>query len=139
MNLKKRNKNRNKVINIVIPFIVLLFAVYLCFRVSDRKKHLSKGDIKYCVGQIVKFQRGANVAPWFTFEFYINDEINKGRFDIQDSLSLLNNFELKKYVGKSYLVKYSVEKPIYSELFFNKPIPDSLKKCEKCNWDKLPF
>lgn len=129
---------KKKVLNITIIIIIILFIAYLFWGVNDREKHLS-GKIQYKVGEIIEYDRGANVSPWFTYKFYINDKVYKGQHGIDDSLISLNNSELRKFIGNRYLVKYSIEKPIYNELLFNKPIVDSLKDCIECSWRNLPF
>jgi len=94
--------------------------------------------VKYTIAKIYKFENRRD--QFFSYEFYIQDKKHSSSYDITANSSEYHSNQFYLFdVGHYFLVKYSVKKPRFSVLLYNKPIPDSLKNCTNCVWDKPPF
>ncbi|MDO1501059.1 hypothetical protein Q2T40_13045 [Winogradskyella maritima] len=124
---------------LVLIIILILAGGYMYFGHQDRIHHLN-GDVEYTIGEITDFQWGSKASPYFKFYFFVNGEKILGRYDITDDFGTKVTNELaKRYFGKTYFVKYSVEKAKYHELYFYNVVPDSIKDCFECSWLEKPF
>lgn len=123
---------------ILLGFIISV-GFYMYFGSKYRNRLLNEEPTYYTVGEIVGFQRGAKVSPWFIYYFYDGQDLRKGTYSINNSLRKESDSYLRRtYVGKKYLIKYSASSPRFNEMYLNIPIPDSLWNCEKCTWAILP-
>ena len=131
----KKRVHKEKLFNIISILIFTFVVAFFYIRKSKREKFLSSNDVMYSIGKITGVQTGAKVSPWFVYEFYNGKDFEISQKYLPDSLSSKYSSIIKKeYVGKKYLIKYSIEQPIYNEIYLNKPIEDSLTNCLKCTW-----
>lgn len=131
---------KKRIENVVIISLITGFGLYMYFGNKISKEYLYNKEQSYGIAEIILFKRGAKVAPWFVYEFELDGVKYEGDYDMTgDTLRGYSNEFLRQYIGRKYLVRYSVEKPKYSELYIDKPIPDSLLDCTDCRWDKPPF
>ncbi|MBO6880366.1 MULTISPECIES: hypothetical protein [Winogradskyella] len=136
MNIVKKNKS-----TILLIAVMVLAALYMFFGYKDRVKHLDSENVAYTIGEITDFGWGSKSSPSFTFLFSIDGKEKKGFYNITNELAttINNSIAEEEYFGKKFLVKYSVDKPKYYEMYLDKPIPDSLYNCNGCEWGKPPF
>ena len=121
----------------LVVLFVILVGSYIYFSNIYRKKSLNS-EVNYAIGTIVSHRIGARVPNWFVFEFYVDNKVYSGRYDIVGN-SKIDSIKKKEYYGRKYLVKYSVGKVKYNEMYLNKPLPENFKDCVKCNWKEPPF
>ncbi|SHH39696.1 hypothetical protein [Winogradskyella jejuensis] len=120
--------------------VVTIIVIYIFASVQDRANRLVTSKVNYTIAEIIDFNWGYKTSPYFTYNFQIDGKIQKGSYNIVDELALkINNDLSKNYIGKKYFVKYSYEKPKYSELFLYRKVPDSLKNCFECIWETKPW
>lgn len=77
---------------------------------------------KETVGVIVEFKPGARTASSFNYDFSVENKSYDGTYSIVNKLRQKPVSELKKYVGKKYMVWYVVDDPTYNKLLLNKPV-----------------
>ncbi|WP_179020838.1 hypothetical protein [Winogradskyella forsetii] len=134
--------DKEKIWRIILVTVIILSGLYMYFGYKDRVEHLKSNNVKYTTAEIIDFNWGAKSPPVFTFIYFIEGQKNKGYHSIDDDLRIEINSKIAKeeYFGKRYILRYSIEKPKkYYELLLDKPLPDSLKYCINCGWDKIPF
>lgn len=124
--------------NLVLIIFILFIACYIYFSNKDRRDHL-KGNVNYTIGTIKNLRHGAKTPNSFGYTFYANNELHESSYSITSKLALAHDSIQEFYIGHKYLVKYSVEKPKYNELYLDKYIPDNLDTCVKCVWIKPPI
>lgn len=132
--------NKKQTFNIVMIIIVIIIGFYIYFSSESREKQLSdKTNTRFAIGKIIDFEIGARVPPWFTYTFNTGNGTAEGRYNLYDSLRNASMTYQKSFIGKKFLVKFSLENPKYNEMYMNKSISDSLLNCNTCIWDKPPF
>jgi hypothetical protein len=117
----------------LIIFFVSFFGGGIIYGLIKRNK-LEKGPSNYSIAIITKFQYGSRVAPWFNYEFEVNNKTINGTYDIADKMGKLSGSVLRSYVGKRFFVKFYVEDPDINELKIYNPVPDSIKEAPKDGW-----
>jgi len=133
-------KRKKITASIVMLFVLISCGIFFYLGNRDRNTYLNNKPVLYGIGTIVEFQRGAKVAPWFTYEFFYGEDKYIGKLPITSELRKLNNSVIQnRFIGRKFLVKFSLNKPKYNEMDITKPIPDSLLGCVKCNWEISPF
>ncbi|WGK63897.1 hypothetical protein [Croceiramulus getboli] len=132
---------KKNIFDSVVFIIVLSLFLYFYFGTQRRHDLLTNGPVSYTIGEITELERGAKVTPWFTYKFHINSNEYEGAYGLAKKpyLSVQLNDSLIDYIGRKYLVKYSLQNIKFHELDLDKPVPDSLINCFKCNWNKPPF
>jgi hypothetical protein len=130
------NKKRF-VINIIAIAILIGAVAYMLILNSQRRESLA-GEINYTIGEIKEYKIGPK-SRMFIYNFEIDLNKIEGHFSIDEKFRKKYDFKMKPFIGKKFLVKYSVDKPKFNEMYINKPIPDSLLNCKFCIWSKPPF
>jgi len=130
----KRNLNKWIVPTSIIVFIITL----IIWKEIDRKKSWSRGDEKYTIGIITDYITGSKTPNSFEYIFPYNGEKIKSREPILSSINLLSIEDKQNFIGRRYYVRFLKEKPKYSELFLDKPVPDSIVKAPDEGWSQLP-
>jgi len=130
--------NKPKIGKYIPIGIIILFGIYLIWGVSDRKEKLTKLKTYYTVGKIIDYKRGAKVSPSWIYEFYDGEKIREVSHFMDDNFSGKSDSDWKPYIGKKFFVKYSAIKPLYNEIYLDRPAPDSIIKCNNCKFDKMP-
>jgi hypothetical protein len=122
---------------IVSLFIFIIIRTFIGF--TERSNSLNDENVKIIVGTITDFRHGAKtgLSVYYIFEFGRN--IYKNKNFVEGKLRGANNLDLDKYINKKYFVKFSVENPKYSELFFDKPVPDDFVYNEGQTWKTIPI
>ena len=122
-----------KYLKLIIPlFITIVFAIWV---VLDRKKHLVEESAVYAIGEI--YNINIYQSKYFEYQFFDGKAIRKSRFLYKGAKS--RSFLRKHYIGKKYLIRFSKEKPIYSEILLSKRVPKEYSDSIKYVWDKPPF
>lgn len=135
-------KKRKIVLEILSGLFIVIAVLYFVFGYKERKEFLSKKEfISHTIGTIESINYGVRVAPWYNYSFFVKRNKKKGNYSLIDNKLRENSRkEQVSYIGKSFLVKFSKEKPKYNELLWEKPAPDSLVKCCKHQvWEEPPF
>ncbi len=118
----------------------MMIGFYIYFSSEDREQYLSdEKNIGFAIGEIIDFEIGSRVPPWFTYIFNSGKGVTEGSYDLYDSLRNASMTYQKSFIGRKFLVKFSKEKPKYNEMYLDRPIPDSLMNCSDCVWSKPPF
>lgn len=129
----------NKNITFVIIILLLIFIVIRTFiGFAERSNSLKDENVKITIGRITDFKHGGKVSPWFYYEFKFNDKSIINQQYIEGDLRKKDNKKLREYIGKKYFVKFSIEKPKYSELYIEKPVPEDFIYKEGQTWSKIP-
>ncbi len=132
--------DKKKLFNTIMILLFVALVGYLYFGIQYRNNLMKDENVNYTIGNVIDYEFGAKVAPWFTFNFYVDEKIWEGEYSINDTLRRKSSSYLKrKYIGKKFFVKYSIIKPKFNELYLYKPVPDSLLDCVKCAWEEPPF
>lgn len=129
---------RNYFSYILITFLIFILIKSIIVN-YNRNINLENKSILFTVGTISKHVKGAKVNPWFIFNFAYRNEIYEGELNIEGELRGASNVELDKYIGKKYFVKFSEEKPKYSEIYFDKPVPKDFIYTEGQTWKNIPI
>mgnify|MGYP006181570513 CR=1 FL=1 len=131
------SKKNISLIIIVSLFIFLIIRTFIGF--AERSNSLNGENVKITVGTITDFRHGGKVSPWFYYEYKFKNKPIITQQSIEGNLRAAKNDEIRKYIGKRYFVKFSVENPKYSELFFDKPVPDDFVYNEGQTWKTIPI
>ena len=125
--------------SIVFIGLILAALIYFLIGFNERNNLLSSKNVRYTIGTIESFHYGAKTNPWFNIHMKLNGENYLTTHNIVGPLRSKKYSYIKEfYIAKRFLIKFSVEKPNYNELYLDKLIPDSLSNCNDCVWDELP-
>ena len=130
--------------NLVLITIMLIAVIFFVNRCSKRVEiDETKENLLYTIGKVNSFRSGFKTSNNLYY-VYTDDGSNviKGRHSLTSD-SLVNRekwyFE-DNYFGKYFLVEFSTEYSWYTNLFLDKPVPDSLVQCCKNKvWKTPPF
>lgn len=120
---------------LIISFFFILI-IYFFIGNYQRNKYLYDKNTLFTIGIISDIKFGGKVSTDFVYKFiYVNET-----FDCRISSQKLSeqNNNLKSYIGKKYFVKFSTEKPEYSEIYLDKPVPKDFVYKEGQTWSKIP-
>ncbi|WP_157208264.1 hypothetical protein [Mariniflexile maritimum] len=123
----------------IVSIILIVFFLALSIRMflghSDRVNSL-QGKVLFTISKITFLEQGKG-GPWYNYSFVYLRKVYSSRI-ILGELSKESKEIQKSYIGKKYFVKFSVEKPKYSELYLDKPVPEDFVYKEGQTWEKLP-
>lgn len=131
-------KNKNYFSYVIIAFLIFILIKSIIVN-YDRSINLEDKNILFTVGTISKHIKGAKVSPWFIFNFAYRNDFYEGKSIIEGELRGASNLELDEYINKKYFVKFSVEKPKYSEIYLDKPVPKNFVYEEGQTWENIPI
>ncbi|CAM1345956.1 hypothetical protein [Tenacibaculum crassostreae] len=133
---------KNKILKLFPVLFAILLLVYVFYNNNRRETLLKKGETVYTLGTTTQLKSTSRSGLSIYYNFFLANDNKKIEartfFDIKDAKKPYV-FIKEKYIGKIFFVKYSKEKPIYSEIYFDKPVPDSLSNCTNCYWEKPPW
>ncbi|WP_264559095.1 hypothetical protein [Flavobacterium sp. N2270] len=128
---------KNNFISIFIGTILISIIIYAKNKNSERNLYLNN-NILFTVCETIGYDSPGRVTPSIEYIFYFE----KSKFESEDfydlDFSKVKKEDLKSYVGKKYFVKFSVEKPQYSEIYLDKPVPLDFVYKEGQTWKKIP-
>lgn len=127
----------NRILDIVSIVAIIGAVLYMILFNQERKTAL-KGDLNYTIGEITNYKIGTK-SEVFIFYFKVNSKTYKGKFYVDNLFKKKYDYKMKSFIGKKFLVKYSVEKPKFNEIFIHEKIPDNLINCNNCVWKSRPF
>ena len=130
--------------NLILILILIVASIYFINGYYVRKSiDETKENLLYTIGKVNGFRSLFRTSNNLYY-VYTDDGSNviKGRHSLTSD-SLVNRekwyFE-DNYFGKYFLVEFSTEYSWYTNLFLDKPVPDSLVQCCKNKvWKTPPF
>ena len=128
---------KKKGIGIIVFSILIIILYYSFIKYEERIKYLEDRKVLYTTGTITFLEQGKG-GPWFNYNFFFDAKEHFSRTTIGE-LSKEKRQKLKSYIGKKYFVKFSIEKPEYSEIYLDKPIPKDFVYKEGQTWSKIPI
>lgn len=125
-------------IGIVVWSVLLLILYYAFMKNKERVFYLNEREFLYTIGTTIDYKNPGKGAPIIEYYFYYEKTMNSENY-YNINTSNLKKEGLKSYVGKKYFVKFSIEKPEYSEIYLDKPVPKDFVYKEGQTWSKIPI
>lgn len=117
-----------------VLFILLFFFL---IKYKERISYLDDERVLYTVCKTTNYRNPGKGTPIIEYLFYYKKTIQSENY-YNINTSNLNKRDLKYYVGKKYFVKFSIEKPNYSKIYLDKPVPDDFVYTNGQTWDRIP-
>lgn len=125
---------KNRFLTVFYGLFLAIALLFMIIKNNQRNRLLNSDEVLYTVGITTKIKYHSRVSPSIYYVFSTrNNEKIEGR------ISFKGKRHKDKYINKKFFVKYSTEKPIYSEIYLDKSVPDSLYNCTNCYWEKPPW
>lgn len=126
-------------IGIVVWSVLLLILCNTIIKNNEQTNYLNGKKVLYTICNTTDYKSPGKGAPIIEYYFYYGKEklISWDYYNI--NTSNLKKEGLKSYVGKKYFVKFSIERPEYSEIYLDKPVPKDFVYKEGQTWSKIPI
>jgi hypothetical protein len=136
-------KNKLNIISI-LPFIGVF--IYIYFGMKDREKYFDNGKTLYTIGEVVHYKDQGKIGSSIGYTFFLDGIMIESADDPRDPLknSIYKEFgyDYKKMrqfiIGKKFFIKYSVEKPRYTQIYLSKPVAEDFQYTEGQTWETIP-
>jgi len=95
---------------------------------------IENSKLKYTIGEINRFHRGARISPTLYFSFFYKkmyEGLHHASYELDDK------HVLESFIGKKYIVKFTEDNTSIYELLLDCPIHDSIVPPED-GWEELP-
>ncbi|MDY0780890.1 hypothetical protein [Tenacibaculum sp. IB213877] len=131
----------NKILKLS-PIIFVLIIVFYVLNLNSRwKKMMNNNKVIYTIGTTSSLKTTSRSGIYISYSFMTKkgEKLTTDQsFNIKDAKRSYSYIK-RKYINKKFFVKYNTQDISYNEIYFDKPVPDSLYNCTKCYWEKPPW
>ena len=136
---------KNSITIIALSFLIWLvihgYTIHL-----ERKKFFDNGETLYTIGEVVHYKSQGKMGKSIGYSFFINGAMIERANDPEEPLknSIYKGFGYdyermqKLVIGKKFFIKYSVEKPRYTQIYLSKPVAEDFQYVEGQTWEAIP-
>jgi hypothetical protein len=132
------NDVRNKKILRLAKYVFAV--IFIAFIVSGlyNKYRLDNEPVRYAIAEVTNFTR-LRLGPELKFEFHIRGQKTTKSSLLSGEVSLQRNEELRKLIGKRFVVQFNISNPNLNRLMIECPVPDSIMSIPAEGWEHPPF
>jgi len=128
----------NRKINIILSIVAIAFTIVAMILGIYGNYTIENKPVKYAIGTIHDFVRGARAAPFFDYDFIINKKEYSGRYSIEGDLRNKSNNYLEKFIGKKFFVRFNSDQPYINRLMIEHPFNDCQIDDPDSGWVEIP-
>jgi hypothetical protein len=129
---------KNNFISIFIGTILISIVIYGLNKSQEAINYLDGDKVLFTVCETNDYETPGRGTPYIKYFFYFKGKKIKSWDNYKLDFSKVKKGDLKSYVGKKYFIKFSIEKPQYSEIYLDKPVPLDFVYKEGQTWKKIP-
>ena len=141
----KKYLQKNSYYVFAISFFMGLFIYVLVMHLLS-KKYLEEGKTLYTIAIVYDYSSQGKGGRSVEFSFYYNNNYfvasNDKGVATEKSIYIKYRYETEKMrkllKGKNFFVKFSVEKPKYSQIYLSKPVAEDFQYYEGQTWETIP-
>ncbi len=141
----KKYLQKNSYYVFAISFFMGLFIYVLVMHLLS-KKYLEEGKTLYTIATVYDYSSQGKGGRSVEFSFYYNNNYfvasNDKGVATEKSIYIKYRYETEKMrkllKGKNFFVKFSVEKPKYSQIYLSKPVAEDFQYYEGQTWETIP-
>ncbi|SDY06042.1 hypothetical protein SAMN05444411_1173 [Lutibacter oricola] len=134
-------KAKNWLLNGILCGIILFIFFHLVHTHYETKKLLNSNRVKYAIGNIFKISSGRSTGRILHYYYYYKNKKIEG-VELNNINTYMKRNKIKKldsFLGKRYLVKFSIIDSTRSDLLLRYPVPDYKIIQPKKAWDSIPY